>query len=123
MSLKALRPQLVAAAQGVYDEWDGDDEDLGGGGICDLIADEMASVLANEGFEAASVLASVGENHIFVVAQTDDGVFSVDIPPGVYETGSGYSWTKIEGVVFEPRDIVIARLSSDPDDFDEYANE
>lgn len=35
--------------------------------------------------------------------------FTVDIPARVYERGSGYTWTKLPGVVFTPADIFISR--------------
>ena len=43
--LNHLRPELASAAQSVYDEWeqdeDGNDEMLGGGGICQDIAEKF----------------------------------------------------------------------------------
>lgn len=121
-TLKHLRGQLAEAAQVVYDEWDEEDEDLAGGGVCDLIADEMVRVLDEHDIDAVTFQASVGENHIFTVAATDDGVFSIDIPPHVYEVGAGYQWTKIPGVVFDEDDVVIGRLSNDPDDFVDFCD-
>ncbi|NTF17202.1 hypothetical protein G6L37_02000 [Agrobacterium rubi] len=93
--LVSLFPQLASAAQSEYDAWqqddDGMDEELGSGGICHLIADQMVSILSDEGFEATPTHSEgVGENHVWVTAQIAEGVVSVDIPPGVYETGGGF---------------------------------
>jgi hypothetical protein len=122
--LKALRPEIATAAQRVYDEWaqdeEGLDEELGAGGICHLIADDVVGLLSREGFDAATVSAQVGEQHVWVVAQTDDGVYLVDIPPSVYESGSGYRWRKKPGVEFSGDDVVIDRESADPGDFERF---
>ncbi len=127
--LSALRPALAAAAQRVYDEWVVEDpeddelaggDDLAGGGICDLIADAM--VLALDGFEATTVLGMHGEQHISVVARAPAGVWAVDIDPGVYETGGGFAWKKIEGVTFEPDDVDITLLDRDLNSWGMYAD-
>jgi hypothetical protein len=112
--IKSLLPSLLAAAQSVYDAWhqvDGMDEELGGGGICHFMADRFGDCLSQAGVEDfASIQAAVGENHVYIVALLEDGVYSIDIPPGVYETGGGYSWTKRSGVAFQHADIVIYRV-------------
>lgn len=120
-----IRAELAKAAQAVYDAWeqvDGIDPDLGEGGICQDVASGMVEALSRQGVEnALSMPASVGENHVFVVALIPgDGVYSVDIPPSVYEIGSGYVWRKREGVVFGPEDIVVDRIADDmsPADFE-----
>jgi hypothetical protein len=109
-----LSPELLSAAQSVYDSWDqidGMDEELGGGGICHLIADRFGECLASAGVEDfVSIQAAVGENHVYIVALLEDGVYSVDILPGVYETGGGFVWAKRPGVVFDRNDIVIERI-------------
>ncbi len=119
----SLRARLAAAAQKVYDDWDENEDEYAGGGICHLIADAMVDVLSAAGIEAQSVSAAVGEVHVFVVAKADDGVFSIDIPPGTYETGGGYTWKKIPGVTIDARDVLVDRLSADPDDFDQFTED
>ena len=115
------KTELAKVAQSVYDAWkqdaDGMDEELGAGGICQDIADEMASHLNSVGLEAVPVAAEIGEQHVWVVARAKDGVFLVDIPPGTYETGGGYNWRKREGVVFGPEDLIVDQLSPSPKDF------
>lgn len=119
----ALRPALAAAAQRVYDAWDASDVDgdwqVGFGGICHLIADALIEVLWGAGIEATTVSSS-HEVHVYVVARTADGVFLVDIPHGLYETGGGYNWTKIPEVTFDASDVVVDLLSTDPNDIREY---
>lgn len=126
-SLLSLRPALAKAAQGVYDDWDASNEldgdwQVGFGGICHLIADELLGVLSEAGIKATSVSSNY-EVHVYVVAQVPEGVFLVDIPPDVYETGGGYNWKKIEGVEFDPNDVVIRQLSPRPEDIREYVEE
>ena len=122
-SVKTLNKlELIKAAQSVYDDWDdGLVEELNGGGICHLIADEMVNVLSNHGVEnVATVSAAIGEQHVYVVAAFEEGVFEIDIPPGVYETGGGYSWSKREDVVFEVGDLVVSCIDGDPSTFENY---
>lgn len=115
--VRALTPDLIAAAQSVYDEWLQDDEGMdevyGAGGICHDIADRFVSMLADKGVAALSVQAAVGENHVFAVAALADGVWSVDISPYVYETGGGYVWRKRPDVVLAPDDLALYRISQD----------
>lgn len=120
--LKQKIPQLVKAAQEVYDDWDQSDPDygdwqVGKGGICHLIVDAMSDTLTD--FETASLSLDT-EVHVLMIIQLEEGVFSVDIPHSIYEKGGGYNWTKIPDVVFEPNDVVIAKLSPYPEDFVNY---
>lgn len=122
-AVEAMLPELAAAAQSIYDAWDqidGLDEELGSGGICQDVASALAGVLSENGVEdAIHFHQSVGENHVFLVARLEDGVFSIDIPPSVYEIGGGFVWKKREGIVFGCDDIVISRLEG-PMDEDQF---
>ena len=40
-----LKPEIAKVAQAVYDEWDENEDEYAGGGICHLIADEIVSLL------------------------------------------------------------------------------
>lgn len=116
--------ELAAAARSVYDEWlqddDGFDEVLGMGGICQDIASKMLEVLDEAGVKASTTVhSSVGENHVFVVALLDDGVYSIDIPPHVYEIGSGYVWKKRPDAVFNETVVSMMRIG-DPLDEDAF---
>lgn len=134
-----LLPQIAAAAQNVYDDWEQDEygADAEGcvGGICHLIADEICGVLGAAGIECSPISATVGEQHVWVVAKVGDvdengdverhdaGVWSIDIPPHVYESGAAYTWTKLPGVQFRDDDIVVYQESPDPSDFERYMDE
>jgi hypothetical protein len=113
---------LLRAAQKEYDEWDDDrrEFELGEGGICQDIAEAMAGVLIDKDIEASTVSASVGDQHVWVVAKLADGVYTVDIPPSVYERGGGYRWEKIEDVEFKPGHIEVDLLDDDPEKYEEY---
>lgn len=115
-NISAWKADMCKFAQQIYNEWDQSDEEngdpeLGFGGICDLIAEQICHVLGEQGIECVSWNSGgVGENHTSVIANLADGVFEVDIPPHVYENGGGYTWYKKPNVVFDPRDVVIHQL-------------
>lgn len=123
----ALMPEFIQAAQKEYDQWEQDEEgfceELGMGGICQDIAEAICRVLSTHGFDCSSVSQQVGEQHVYAVAKAEDGVYEVDIPPYVYETGGGYCWKKIPGVRFDDSCIVVNLLSSDPEDFEKYTED
>lgn len=119
------RADLALAAKSVWEEWDqgddGFDDVLGVGGICQDIAEAMSSVLYEKGVEnVISVHSAVGENHVFLVVLLEDGVYSIDIPPGVYETGGGYVWKKRQDAKFTPDVVIIDRIAGrmEPDEFE-----
>jgi hypothetical protein len=111
------RPQLAAAAQQVYDAWEqdaeGQDEELGAGGICHLIADSFSDVLYRFGVrDILSINFSIGTNHVAIYARLADGIFEIDIAPHVYERGGGYTWTKIPDVRFQPEDVSVSFIDN-----------
>lgn len=112
----SLQMLIVDLAQEVLDSWqpdeDGIDDDFGGGGVCDEINRHIQSVLVDAGFEVYEG-GQEGSDHAFTYAVKDGKAFYVDIPPYVYETGSGYSWKKLEGVRLKPSDVVINEISLD----------
>lgn len=123
--IKRLIPQILAAAQKEYNSWnqdeEGHDEILGSGGLCQNIAEEIAGVIISAGIDAITVSAQIGEQHVWCVCKISEGVYEIDIPPGVYETGGGgYNWKKIPGVVFTTDDLIISRIDGDPETFDNY---
>jgi hypothetical protein len=124
--LTAAMPSIAAKAQEVYDLWeqdvDGMDDEYGAGGICHDIASAIVGELGELGVEnALTVHSAVGENHVFVVALVEDGVYEIDIPPQVYESGGGYVWRKIPGVVFDETSVVIGKIAGpmSRDEFEE----
>jgi len=121
----ALVDHLAAAARRIHDAWeqdiDGFDEEYGEGGICHDVADAMIDVLQRAGVDNAMPFHStVGENHVWVVALLSDGVYSIDIPPHVYETGAGYVWTKRHDADIRGADVTIDRIGDwvTPDTFE-----
>jgi hypothetical protein len=115
--LEALRGSLAAAAQGAIDEWlpddEGWDEELGAGGACDAVSRAMSEVLGSlEGVDVADG-GHEGDDHAFLVVYDHDEAYAVDVPPGVYETGGGYSWRKIDGASVEPGDVTISEVDRD----------
>lgn len=125
--LLRLLPLIVNAAQEEYNQWkqdsNGHDEEVGNGGICQEIAESIAGVLSNNGIESATVSAQIGEQHVWTICKLNDGVYSVDISPYTYETGGGYNWKKIPGVVFSVEDISIHKDTSDPTEFETMIGE
>lgn len=109
--LKQIKPELLRSAQRVYDAWeldeDGYDAEVGGGGICHLIADAICDVLMKHDIDCLTQSPSIGEVHVWTVAydENTEEAFIIDIPPQVYEEGGGYSWTKIPNVQFEDNDM------------------
>lgn len=109
--LNSLRPLLAKAAQQVYNSWHPEDEydDFGGGGICDAVSNEMAGVI----YSRLRIRAEVeeggheGDDHAWLIVSRGEETYGVDIPPGVYETGGGYSWEKIPGVHISPGHVNI----------------
>jgi GNAT superfamily N-acetyltransferase/2'-5' RNA ligase len=116
--------EMAAEAQKIYDAWDqneaGEDPENGTGGICDEIAQAITGVV----YDRVPIECSVteggqpGDDHAYVIVYMDNEfgkeVYAVDIPHNVYETGGGYSWKKIPGVVFTPDHVEIFKLDLDP---------
>ena len=125
-SIKTVRkyiPDIVKIAQKIYDNWDEDDIDTYvGGGICHIIADEIAYFLRSKDIDVY-VVSSNFEQHVYCILQVKEGVYSLDIPPYLYERGGGYSWSKIPDVVFDESFIMIELLSPDPKDIYFYVEE
>ena len=109
--MNPLRDKLAAAAQEAYDQWsqdeNGEDPTLGGGGICQDIAEAMAGVISSAGIDCNTLEAQVGDQHVWAMAWDENEGLHVDISPYKYERGSGYSWKKVPGVVFSGDDIEI----------------
>lgn len=121
--IRTLRPAMAAAAQRIYDAWVQDEhDDLNGGGICHLIADEVATIMGNSGIPVSTQTAN-DVQHVYCVGQFSDGVFEVDIPYRLYERGGGFTWTKIPDVHFTQDDILTYQLDGDPSQMYMYVEE
>jgi len=109
-TIRSLAPLLASVAQAEYDAWEVDaggmDPEIGEGGICDRVADAMGTVLAQHGIDVTEG-GQDGDDHAFLYAYNETEAVEVDIPPGVYETGSGYSWKKRLGVTIGADDVMI----------------
>ncbi len=109
--LHFLKARLAIVAQNVYDEWEqdenGEDFELGTGGICDRIADAFCGVLADEYPTATTSI--YGDGHAYAYVKRGVHVYCIDLPAHVYETGGGYVWKKIPDVTIEASDIYISR--------------
>ena len=116
--LEALRPQMAAAAQEVYDEWE-PTEDFSGG-ICDEVASALEGVI-NSNLERCSTRPGGwdGDDHANIIVGRGNEAYWVDINPDIYETGGGFIWEKIPDVIFSPDDIIIAETGTDEDFTDE----
>lgn len=119
--LMALRPLMAQAAQKVYDAWDqGEDCDYGEGGICDEIASEISGIIVSHIRDVNTTDGGQdGDDHAWTVVYNQTESYGVDIPPQVYETGSGYCWHKIPDVTFEPNDVEIWNLGIHPREFEQ----
>lgn len=118
--------KIAAAAQNQYDMWaqneEGYDEELGSGGICHLIAEELAGILCEVGIEAQTV-SSTHEQHVYVVAKFREGVYQIDIPYHTYERGGGFTWKKLPGIIFDTGHVSIVKLDSNPQKFYLYIDQ
>lgn len=102
--LNQLKPEIAAAAQNVYDDWT--DSMDASGGICDSVAEAIGHVLSQNGIDYV-LGGQDGDDHAFLIAYDDEFAFEVDIPPDVYETGSGYSWIRIPDVEMTEDNVVV----------------
>jgi hypothetical protein len=122
-SINALRVQLVQAAQGVYNEWEQDeegyDEMYGGGGICDDVAEAMVNVVHSNTNFGAFHLYNESDCHtsIYIYDSTTKECYNVDISPYHYENGTAYTWKKIPDVQFIPNMVTINWV-----DYEDYVN-
>lgn len=127
-ALIKLRPQMAAAAQNVYDEWEPDEEGddvFGGGGICDAISGAIAGVIVSHMDANTAEGGQDGDDHAWTIAYSPteaSEVYGVDIHPYVYERGSGYSWTKIPGVRFDADDVEIFPVDVSAEDLNKYSS-
>lgn len=125
--IEAIKSDLAQAAQEIYDDWqqddDGYDEEVGHGGICHLIADAMLSAMWDSDISEVFTVSSDHEVHVYCVAQVQEGIALIDIPWSTYETGGGYTWTKINGIKFDENDLTIQIIDGNPDNIKNYVEE
>ena len=118
--VKALMPRIIQVSQKEYDNWDEEDIDqYAGGGICHLIADAIVDVFYDNGIDSFTI-SSDFEQHVYCVVRVKEGIYQVDIHHSIYETGGGFSWNKIPDIIFEPSDITIYMIDTDPNNWENY---
>lgn len=106
-----MRQNMAQAAQGIYNQWDQNDPDDSCGGICDEIANQISSIIvSNIPNVEITEGGQDGDDHAYVIAYNQLEAYSVDIPPNVYETGGGYCWKKILGVIFTAQSVEIDEI-------------
>jgi hypothetical protein len=119
-----VKVQLATAAQSVYDEWsqdeEGNDLEVGAGGICDGIADALVDVLSSHGMH--DIQTQYNEPHTYVIGRFREGIFTIDIPYSLYESGYLYTWKKKPNVKFEPSHIEIYQLDADSGKWKQYTD-
>ena len=112
--LTDLKVEMAHSAQKALNEWEqdenGQDVELGTGGVCDQISRALSEVILKlDGIDITEG-GHEGDDHSYIIVYNDDEAFSVDIPPYIYETGGGYSWKKKPNVKIQPDDILIERV-------------
>lgn len=118
-NLMNIRQQLAYASQSVYDNWEQDsqgvDEMYGAGGICDDIAEQIATTISDLTPYDTFTLYNEYDTHTSAYAFhiASKSLYKVDIPPYVYETGYGYNWNKKKNVIFNPAHFVIEPMEYD----------
>lgn len=107
--LDSLKSELASAAQRIVRDYD--PEWYSGGGVCDDVANEMAGVLSEAGIDTVPG-GQEGSDHAYLIAY-DSGegkAYVVDIPPGVYESGGGYSWEVNADAEITAGDVIIDEI-------------
>ena len=116
--------KMVAVAQEEYDNWqqddDGFDEELGYGGICQNIADSMIQVLDLNGIDNAYIANSTCEQHVYIICAFQEGVYQIDIPYHIYESGGGYTWKKLPDIKFDKSHITLDLIDENPSNLTQY---
>lgn len=121
----AVKQAICAAVQKVYNEWQQDpnegDPELGFGGICNDVANEIISTLtsmSNGTFEVKSYGAE--EDHTATLVWNNTECYYVDVHWTHYERNLGmYNYRKIEDVVINPNMVTIAPEERGFIDFDD----
>lgn len=108
-----IKTEICVYAQQAYNEWnqneEGYDEELGTGGICQIVADEMLDVLHSHGIYNVQTQCS-DDPHVYLIGKFKEGIFTIDIPYHVYESGGGWSWKKKPDVKFDVHHVIVWRL-------------
>lgn len=107
--------QVAAAAQRVVDAWEQDEDGVsdkyGSGGVCDDVAAATCDALRGLSWVRDCVTFHIeDDNHTVARVLADDGVYDVDVPANVYETGAWYVYRKRPEATVSAEDVVVERL-------------
>lgn len=132
--LNSILPNLAKAAEIEYNNWnqneEGIDEELGGGGICDRIADSLSSTFeklkpSNLVDWESFTMYKENECHtdMYIVNHKQRKIYEVGLPPYHYESGGGYTWKKKKEHTINPNSFHITDTYLDYENFfDEEGN-
>ena len=109
--MPSTRQAIAQIVQKEYDSWqqdeEGHDEEVGYGGICNLVAEAISDYLMANKINCKTYGAE--EDHTAVVAATRDECYHVDIHWTHYEQCKGmYCYTKVQNVQITPDMVEIA---------------
>jgi hypothetical protein len=108
--LSDLRPDIAEMAQSIYDNWDQEGNEYGNNGnnrICDTVSTGIGDILAENDIDMTES-GHEGDDHSCIVAYDDQSAYIVGVPYYLYESGAGYSWTKLDNVQLTPDDVEIS---------------
>ena len=121
-----VKRKLAAIAQKVYDDWqqdeEGVDDELGTGGICHIIADEMLDILYDHKIYNLTTQCT-DQPHVYLVGKFKEGIFTIDIPYYVYESGAAFTWKKKPDVKFDESHVEIYQLDSSYRNWKKYVGD
>lgn len=124
--LLSIKEEIAKVAQPIYDAWDEEHkENIGSGGICNEIAEEIYYVVAKHfpQYEVRTIMEENPNHESVVLFPIDDldnvdddeilNGYQIDIPHNIYEIYKGeYNWNKIEGVVFDAECVSIFPITT-----------
>lgn len=107
--LLSIRPIIVKNIQKIYDNWEQEDEELGG--ICNEIEEEISSIVITEtSAEETELGGQDGDDHAWTIVKKGKETYGINIPANIYEIGAGYIWKKRKNVKFIIDDIDIFKI-------------
>ena len=105
--VRSVRKALALAVQEVYENWEPEDG-YQTGNLSRIVAQSMLRVL-----KGAGIYAAINDDGLLAI-RTPEGIFKLEVPAQVYETATGYNWRKTQGVTIASDNLIIDRLSEDP---------
>ena len=105
LNLATTKQEIAQAVMPIYVSWQQDesgyDEEVGYGGICNMVADAIADVLFKHQISCKTY--SAEEDHTAVIAATKTECYGIDVHWTHYEICKGlYCYTKIKDVEITP---------------------